>query len=89
MSCNVNTLLAEGAQFQGLDERGQQMAILQLLCNISESGGGGGGGTTQVFAGSGNPNGVQSATGVALYIDSATGTIYQKTTAGTSNSQWV
>ena len=53
--------------------------------------GGGGGGVKQVFVGTGNPNGVVSATVSGtqgfLYYDLATGIVYQKT--GSGNTGWV
>jgi hypothetical protein len=42
----------------------------------------------RVFANAGNPNGVVTATGPALCMDSANGVLYWKTTAGTSNNEW-
>jgi hypothetical protein len=42
----------------------------------------------RVFANAGNPNGVVSATGPALCMDSTNGVLYWKTTAGTSNNEW-
>lgn len=45
-----------------------------------------------ITAGTGNPNGVVSATGVAIYIDKtdpANPEMYLKTSAGTSNNEWV
>lgn len=50
--------------------------------------GGGGGGSQEVFRGTGDPSGVQSATGAAIYLRT-NGEIWIKTTAGTSNSEWV
>lgn len=43
-------------------------------------------------AGTGDPNGVVTATGVAIYIDKtdpANPEMYLKTSAGTSNNEWV
>lgn len=42
--------------------------------------------------GTGDPNGVLTATGVAIYIDKtnpANPVMYLKTSAGTSNNEWV
>jgi hypothetical protein len=47
-----------------------------------------GSGSAQIYAGTGNPNGSQSATGVAIFLDSL-GNVWQKTTVGASNNQWV
>lgn len=53
------------------------------------TGGGGGGGVQEVFGSTtvSDPNGVQSATGRAIFIG-ADGSIWYKNTAGTSNNQW-
>lgn len=87
--CSPSALLAQGACFQCLNPQQMDMVALQLLCDISANGGGGGGGGGNVYAGSGNPNGVQSATGVAVYFDTSTEQTYWKTTLGTSNNEWV
>lgn len=53
---------------------------------------GGGGGATETFAGLGSPVGVVTATGPATYYDRTNPAIpitWIKTTAGTSNSDWV
>ena len=49
------------------------------------------GGTTQIFAGAPNPNGYQSATGPAIYLQSDVSppTEWFKVTTGTSNNEWV
>lgn len=51
--------------------------------------GGGGGGPAGVFGSTvaNDPNGVQSATGRAVFIG-ADGSIWYKNTAGTSNNEW-
>ena len=43
-----------------------------------------------IFAGSGNPNGTQSATGPGIYLQTITSppTVWFKVTAGTSNNEW-
>lgn len=44
------------------------------------------------FSGSGSPNGVQSATGIAWYFDISTPsspTLWFKATAGTSSTDWI
>lgn len=44
------------------------------------------------FSGSGSPNGVQSATGIAWYFDISTPsapTIWFKSTSGTSSTDWI
>jgi hypothetical protein len=38
MSCDVNALLRQAADFQGMSEREQMAAIAQLLCDISQTG---------------------------------------------------
>jgi hypothetical protein len=85
MSCDINELLREGACFQCLDQRGQQMAILQLLCTISTSGGGGGG-TQMVFFGPSDPNGSVTASVPSIYYG-ADGSIWGKT-SGSGNTGW-
>lgn len=86
MACNVQQLIDEAACFACVEPIQRQLAIVSLLCQVSQSGGGGGGGN--IYAGAGNPNGVQSATGVAIYFDTVSGVTYWKTTAGTSNNEW-
>lgn len=49
-------------------------------------------GPTSVFAGASAPNGVQSATGPAIYLQTNSGLppiIWSKTSAGTSNNEWL
>ena len=75
MTCSPTTLLAEGTSFQSMGETQFQMAVLQLLCDISASGGGGG--AAQVFQGTGSPTNPPTAAGLpALYTDLTTGVIY-------------
>lgn len=49
--------------------------------------GGGGGGATEVYFGSGDPNGAQTATRPAIFYD-ADGAIWIKTGVGSSNTGW-
>jgi hypothetical protein len=49
---------------------------------------GGGGGTTQVYFGTGDPNGVQTATRPAIFY-SADGSLWQKTNSGSNNTGWL
>ena len=47
---------------------------------------------SNIIPGIGNPNGVQSATGAAIYLDKTDPNEivwYIKTTTGTSNNEWV
>ncbi len=46
----------------------------------------GSGATTQVYSGTGDPNGVVTATAPALYYDTNSGILYQKT--GSGNTGW-
>ena len=48
---------------------------------------GGGGGTTQVFFGTGDPNGSVTATRPAVFYD-ALGNVWSKTSSGSSNTGW-
>lgn len=48
---------------------------------------GGGGGATEVYFGTGDPNGVQTATRPALFYTAA-GDVWVKTGAGTTNTGW-
>lgn len=43
-TCDPKTILADGKCFFGLDAKAAQVAMLQLLCNISDAIGGGSGG---------------------------------------------
>lgn len=46
----------------------------------------------EILSGIGNPNGVVTATGPAIYLDNTDPTapvIYVKSTSGTSNNEWV
>jgi hypothetical protein len=86
---------ANGTSWTALSGGGGS-AVTQLLAGtnitLSPSGGTGavtinstgGGGGTQVFSGSGNPNGVVTATAPALYYDTVSQIIYQKTGSGSS-----
>lgn len=61
-TCNVNTLLSDGKAFATLDARQQQVAIAQLLCDISAAGGSpGGGGETKIIPDGTDPNGTETA----------------------------
>ena len=63
--------------------------ILQRILGATvDGGGGGGGGSTEVFFGSGDPNGVQTATRPAIFY-SADGALWTKTNAGSNNTGWV
>ena len=47
---------------------------------------------TGILNGIGNPNGVVTATGPAIYLDNtdpAAPVLYLKSTSGTSNNEWV
>jgi hypothetical protein len=48
---------------------------------------GGGGGATEVYFGTGDPNGVQTATRPAIFYD-AIGSVWIKTSSGSSNTGW-
>jgi len=50
------------------------------------------GGAVTILNGLGNPNGVVTATGPAIYLDNTDPTapvLYLKSTSGTSNNEWV
>jgi len=58
-----------------------------VLLEAGSAAGGGG-----VFAGTGNPNGVLSVTGPAIYFDRTdplAPIMYSKCTAGASSTQWI
>lgn len=63
--------------------------IVSALGSLTISGGGGG--TTQVFSGSGDPNGVITASPPAIYYDLTTPSspIQWIKTTGTGNTGWV
>lgn len=78
-TCNVETLMQNSATsgFTKLAERNKLDVLLQLLCNISDSGGGGG-----VLTGSGAPADTLGDNG-NLYVDTDDGTVYSK-----ANGTW-
>lgn len=86
-SCSPSQLLAQGACFQCLDQKQTDMAILQLLCEISQNGGGGGGGTQRVFHGPDDPNGVVVGPDPAIYY-SDTGGLWVKLNGVTDDTGW-
>lgn len=67
-TCNPSTLLSDGKAFQALSSRGLQLAIVQLLCDLST------GGTGGVSSGVGTPS--STPTGAAIYVDTATNALY-------------
>lgn len=54
----------------GMDEQTLRALTVGYLKVIQESGGGGGG-SQEIFAGVGNPNGVVSSPGAAVYMDTS------------------
>lgn len=56
------------------------------------NGGSSGGSNTNIFSGIGDPNGVVTASGPALYFDATDPSApvwYSKNTAGSSNNEWI
>lgn len=67
-TCNVNTLLETGKDFQRCSDRDLSVCECQLLCDISAGGGGGGGSGQQT--GTGTPVGVKTPDYVGqIYTD--------------------
>lgn len=64
--------------------------LTSLEQRVAAGSGSSGGGATQIYAGSAAPNGVQTATGPAIYLMtvSVPPTLYFKTSSGTSNNEW-
>ena len=129
MACNVQELINEAACFACVEPIQRQLAIVSLLCQVSQGGGGGGGSITiqkdgvlvasdvtvinftgagvtvtdegggtvsvavlglpQFFTYAGNPNGNVEATGPAQCYDTVSNITWVKTTAGTSNNEWI
>ncbi len=98
-SCDVQTLITDGKCFSGacLTPDQQRIALLQLLCQISEAGGGGGGGVTSAIAGDGisvdqatgavtitNTGVLSLLAGAGISVDQATGTVTIANTGVTS-----
>lgn len=72
-TCNPNTLIQAATSFQSLDEDQFQMAVLQLLCDITASGGA----AMQVLQGNGNPvDAPANPSFPALYTDLTTGILW-------------
>jgi hypothetical protein len=67
-SCNPNTILASGKDFQRCSKKELLICISQLLCNIST-------GLGAWTSGTGAPSATPTSTG-AGYIDTATGKYY-------------
>lgn len=65
--------------------------LAALVAGVQAGLAGGSGGAAQIFAGEPNPNGYQTATGPAVYLQSDTSppTEWFKVTPGTSNNEWV
>lgn len=65
-TCDVNTLLEDGKEFQRCSDRDLSVCEAQLLCDINTGGGGGGGGGG-AQGGVVDPNGVVSGDKYSLY----------------------
>lgn len=68
---------------------GQFLKLTDAVNGVVEFASPGGG---NIFSGVGNPNGVQTATGPAIYFDRTNPSSpiwYSKCTAGTSNNEWI
>lgn len=68
---------------------GQFLKLTDAVNGVVEFASSGGG---NIFSGVGNPNGVQTATGPAIYFDRTNPSSpiwYSKCTAGTSNNEWI
>lgn len=85
MACDVNTLLSEGKCFQCLSPLQSQLVELQLLCQIYAASGKGSG--TQVFRGTGSPEGSVSHDGAAIYYTTAGG-VWVALTGDGGNTGW-
>lgn len=69
MACDPNELMAEAACFACIQQNQRSLAIVALLCQISEaSGGAEGGGGDSLLSGPDSPVGVVDAEGPALYV---------------------
>jgi hypothetical protein len=84
-TCNINELLQDGRCWQCLDQDQFQMAVLQLLCDISQSSGGGG--TQRVFHGPSDPNGSQVAADPSIYYGDD-GSLWAKYNGVTDDQGW-
>jgi len=77
---DVNQLLTDGAPFQGVSEKGQQICIAQLLCNLAQ--------TANVIIGSGSPEGAQTTNPGRLFWDIAGKHLWVKETGTATNTGW-
>lgn len=70
-----------------VDGSEQPVNLFEERC-CDGDGGDGGGGATEVYFGTGDPNGVQTATRPAIFY-SADGALWHKTTVGNTNTGWL
>jgi hypothetical protein len=89
--CRILAIVTNTSMDQIVQSPSTERQLLQQILSGLGGGGGGVSGGGNVFGYGGDPNGHVTATGAAICLGSgaAVGQVWQKTTSGTSNSEWV